>query len=70
MYLKEVSRNVVNTKASTAFIQRLIVAFSLLASMRVAHIALATAKRSAGGAPARDLGLHLKDSCNNYLPSL
>jgi hypothetical protein len=48
VYLKEVSRNVVNTKASTAFVQRLIVASSLLSSMRVAHIALAAAKRGAG----------------------
>jgi hypothetical protein len=48
VYLKEVSRNVVNTKASTAFVQRLIVASSLLSSMRVAYIALAAAKRGAG----------------------
>lgn len=48
VYLKEVSRNVVNTKASSAFVQRLIVASSLLSSMRVAHIALAAAKRGAG----------------------
>ena len=48
VYLEEVSRNVVNTKASTAFVQRLIVASSLLSSMRVAYIALADAKRGAG----------------------
>ena len=70
MYLKEVSRNVVNTKASTAFVQRLIVAFLLLASIRVVYIALATAKRSIGGAPIRDLRLHLKDSRNSLLSSL
>jgi hypothetical protein len=50
VYLKEVSRNVVNTKASSAFVQRLIVASSPLSSMRVAHIALAAAKRGVGRA--------------------
>jgi hypothetical protein len=48
VYSKEVSRNVVNTKASTAFAQRLIVASSLLLSIRVVYNALAAAKRTAG----------------------
>jgi hypothetical protein len=46
-YIKEVSRNVEGTRASTALIENLIVASSQPRRLRVAYSALATAKRAA-----------------------
>ena len=64
VYLKEVSCNIENTKASTALVQSLIVASLLPSSMRVVHIALADAKRPIGCAVHVTLDFTPRISCN------